>query len=126
MTLNLASGTLLAFLFALVVFDALALRGKNRRALLVEIGAFVAGGFFILFPDRATALAHVVGIGRGVDFLLYPIVIWLVRESLLTRRRRLEDAERITELTRALAIAEAQGNLRAPAQSPLGSASTTT
>jgi hypothetical protein len=131
MTFNLASCTLLAFVLALVAFDAIALRGKNRRALVVEAAAFLAGAFFIVFPHRATALAHMVGIGRGVDFLLYPIVIWLVRESLLTRRRRLEDAERITQLTRALAIAEAradQGSLRALAQSesPVGSASTTT
>jgi len=125
MTFTPASLALLAFVFALVVFDAAALRGKNRRALLVEIAAFVTGAFFILFPDRATSLAHMVGIGRGVDFLLYPIVIWLVRESLLTRRRRLEDAERITQLTRALAIAEAR-TFQGPGQSPEGSASLTT
>jgi hypothetical protein len=92
----------------LVLFDWVTLRGKNRRALVVEAVAFLVGAFFIAFPDRATAIAHLVGIGRGVDFLLYPIVIWLVRESLLTRRKRLEDAARITQLTRALAIAEAR------------------
>jgi hypothetical protein len=108
MTFNVAAALLLALVFGLVVFDWLTLRGKNRRALAVEVLAFFVGAFFIAFPDRATALAHFVGIGRGVDFLLYPIVIWLVRESLLTRRRRLEDAERITQLTRALAIAEAR------------------
>jgi hypothetical protein len=128
MTLNLASVSLLAFVSGLVLFDALALRGKNRRALIVELVVLLGGAFFIIFPDRATALAHMVGIGRGVDFLLYPIVIWLVRESLLSRRRRLEDAERITELTRALAIAGARtyGTARSPAQSPEVSASLTT
>jgi hypothetical protein len=49
-----------------------------------------------------------VGIGRGVDFLLYPLVLWLVRESLLTRRRRIEDAERMTQIVRALAVAQAK------------------
>jgi hypothetical protein len=49
-----------------------------------------------------------VGIGRGVDFLLYPLVIWLVRESLLARRLRFEDAERMTELARAVALRGAQ------------------
>ena len=72
-----------------------------------------------------------VGIGRGVDFLLYPIVIWLVRESLLTRRRRQEDGEKITQLARAIAIAEARtlsnySSNRAPSQSSDLSASTTT
>ena len=46
----------------------------------------------------ATRVAHFVGIGRGVDFFLYPLVIWLVRESLLNRQRRWEDSERLTEL----------------------------
>jgi hypothetical protein len=130
MTLNLAYVALLLFVCGLIAFDAMALRGKNRRALWVEIAAFVTGGFFIVFPDRATALAHLVGIGRGVDFLLYPIVIWLVRESLLSRRRRLEDAERITQLTRALALAgarvEPQGSARMLAQSAGDSPSLTT
>lgn len=130
--MNLASIALLVFVAGLIVFDALALRGKNRRALLLEIVAFVTGAFFIVFPERATALAHLVGIGRGVDFLLYPIVIWLVRESLLTRRRRLEDAEKITQLTRALAVAGAraiepdQGTVRVAPQPVSGSASTIT
>jgi hypothetical protein len=130
---NLASIALLAFVFALVIFDVFALRGKNRRALFLEVAAFLAGAFFIVFPERATDLAHMVGIGRGVDFLLYPIVIWLVRESLLTRRRRLEDTERITQLTRAVAIANArridgtdQGSVGQPSQSEASSASFTT
>ena len=106
--MNLAAASLLVLVFGLVAFDWATLRGKNRRALLLELAAFVVGAFFIAFPDRATALAHMVGIGRGVDFLLYPLVIWLVRESLLSRRRRHEDAERLTQLTRALAISEAR------------------
>ena len=106
--MNLAAAALLALVAGLFVFDFTMLRKQNRRALLLEAAVFVAGAFFIASPDRATALAHAVGIGRGVDFLLYPIVIWLVRESLLTRRRRLEDAERLTQVVRALAIVEAR------------------
>jgi hypothetical protein len=108
--MNLAAVFLLLLVFGLVVFDWATLRGKNRRALLVELAAFLGGAFFIAFPARATALAHVVGIGRGVDFLLYPLVIWLVRESLLTRRLRQEDTERLTQMARALAIVQARSN----------------
>ena len=130
--MNLAAVALLVLVFGLVVFDWTTLRGQNRRALLVEAGAFLAGAFFIAFPDRATALAHLVGIGRGVDFLLYPLVIWLVRESLLTRRLRQEEGERLTQLARALAIAQArvfepdQSSGRASPHSSRDSASTTT
>ena len=103
-----AAAILLALVLGLFVYDAVTLRGPNKRALFVEALAFVVGGFFIAAPSRATALANAVGIGRGVDFLLYPIVIWLVRESLLTRRRRVDLEERLTELVRALALLEAR------------------
>jgi len=108
--MNLAAVALLVLVFGLVVFDWATLRGKNRRALLLELTAFVGGAFFIAFPERATTLAHMVGIGRGVDFLLYPLVIWLVRESLLTRRLRQEQSEKMTQMARAIAIAEARRN----------------
>lgn len=112
--MSVAGILLLGLVFGLVLFDAITLYGKNRRGLLVEIAVFLIGAFFIAFPERATVLAHLIGIGRGVDFLLYPIVIWLVRESLLNRRRHLADAERITELTRALAIATARTQAQDP------------
>ncbi len=106
--MNLAAFSLLCLVFGLVVYDWVTHEGKNRRALILESLVFVGGAFFIVFPDRATALAHLVGIGRGVDFLLYPLVIWLVRESLLTRRARLEVGERLTELTRTIALSSAR------------------
>jgi len=126
--MTLAALSLLLLVFGLVVFDWATLRGKNRRALLLEVAVFLAGALFIVFPERATALAHMVGIGRGVDFLLYPTVIWLVRESLLSRRRRMEDAERLTHVVRALAILRAEGvgqSEGAPAQSAGSTASVT-
>ena len=129
--MNVAAVSLLVLVFGLIAFDWATLRGRNRRALLLELLAFVVGAFFIAFPDRATALAHLVGIGRGVDFLLYPLVIWLVRESLLTRRLRQEDSERLTQLARAVAISQARtmeagdhSSGLAPAHSASSSAST--
>ena len=109
---------LLALVLGILGFDWIMLPGKNRRWLWLETAALLIGAFFIAFPERATALAHLCGIGRGVDFLIYPIVIWLVRESLLTRRRRVEDSERMTRVVRALAIAEARA--QAPDQSARG------
>ena len=71
--MNLAAVALLVLVFGLVVFDWATLRGKNRRALLLEMTAFVAGAFFIAFPERATTLAHMVGIGRGVAHSFDPV-----------------------------------------------------
>ncbi len=106
--MTFASYLLLGLVAVLVVYDWASLRGKNRRAIFVEVAVFLVGAFFIAYPDHATRLAHFVGIGRGVDFLLYPIVIWLVRESLLARRRRLLDEERLTEMARVVAVLEAR------------------
>jgi hypothetical protein len=106
--MTLGAFILLAFVLGIVAYDWVSLRGKNRRAVLLEVLVFLVGAVFIAFPERATALAHFVGIGRGVDFLMYPIVIWLVRESLMTRRRRLEYDEKLTGVVRALAISEAR------------------
>lgn len=106
--MNVAAIALLALVFGLLFFDWATLRGRARRMLVIEALVFVGGAFFIAFPDVATALAHAVGIGRGVDFVLYPLVIWLVRESLVSRRQRWEDAERLTQLVRAQAVATAR------------------
>ena len=81
---------------------------EKERLLVVQLAVFVAGGVLILFPEIARRLAHLVGIGRGVDFVIYPTVIWLVRESLLSRRQRREEEERLTELVRAIAIERAR------------------
>ena len=90
--MNLAAVALLALVFGLLFYDWASTQGgrRARRMLLLEAVVFCVA-FFIAFPDAATAVAHRVGIGRGVDFILYPLVIWLVRESLLNRRRRWED-----------------------------------
>jgi hypothetical protein len=105
--ITVAAVMLVAFLAMLLVYDWTK-RARNRRLLYVQVAVFAVGGFLILFPEVARRLAHGVGIGRGVDFVIYPTVIWLVRESLLSRRRRREEEERLTELVRAIAVERAR------------------
>jgi hypothetical protein len=101
-----AAVALVGLLAALFLHDFVTLQ-RNRRLLLVQLVVFAGGAWLIVYPEVARRLAHFVGIGRGVDFVLYPLVIWLVRESLLSRRRRHEEQERVTELVRALAASGA-------------------
>ncbi len=126
--MTLASGALLAIVWGLFVFDALTLRGRARRMLLVEAALFAGGSIFIAAPDFVTQVANRVGIGRGADLVSYMAVIWLVRESLVHRRRRLEDADQITQLVRAVALLEARevGSAQGAGHSAAVSASTTT
>jgi hypothetical protein len=130
-----AAIALVGLLAALFMHDFVTL-ARNRRLLLVQAVVFAVGGWLIVVPEVARRLAHFVGIGRGVDFVLYPLVIWLVRESLLSRRRRHEEQERVTELVRALAASgahlvtappasAAHSSGSAPAQSASASASCT-
>ena len=63
------------------------------------------------FPIERRPSLHLVGIGRGVDFLLYPLVIWLVREITphqATPTRKTASASRNS--ARAVAIAQAPGD----------------
>jgi hypothetical protein len=106
-----AAVVLLALLAALFLHDYASSRRSSRgasRHLWLQAFVFLTGGVLIVYPEIARTLARVVGIGRGVDFVLYPLVIWLVRESLLSRRRRHEDEQRMTELVRAIAIERAR------------------
>jgi small membrane protein len=112
-----AAVVLLALLAALLLHDYTANK-RRAHSLWLQAFVFVVGGALIVYPEIARRLAHSVGIGRGVDFVLYPLVIWLVRESLLSRRRRHEDEEKITELVRALAIQRAQKVNSPPDASP--------
>lgn len=105
--ITVAAVLLVGFLAALFVHDFTRHR-RSGRLLVVQLVVFLGGGVLILFPEIARRLAHAVGIGRGVDFVIYPVVIWLVREALLSRRRRREEEERLTELARAIAIERAR------------------
>lgn len=109
-----AAIALVGLLVALFLHDFVTL-ARNRRLLLLQAVVFALGAWLIVYPEVARQLARFVGIGRGVDFVLYPLVIWLVRESLLTRRRRHEEQERVTELVRALAASGARELTRAGA-----------
>jgi hypothetical protein len=130
-----AAIALVGLLAALFLHDLVSLQ-RNRRLLLVQLAVFAGGAGLIVYPEVARRMAHFVGIGRGVDFVLYPLVIWLVRESLLSRRRRHEEQERVTELVRAFATsgahvldgadsAAAHSSKRAPAHSSAVAASCT-
>ncbi len=105
--ISVAALLLVGFLIGLFIHDWMT-RARNRRLLYVQLAVFAGGAVLILFPEIARRLATAVGIGRGVDFVIYPTVIWLVRESLVNRRRRREEEERVTELARAVAIERAR------------------
>ena len=84
---------------------------EYRRAPVVAlfaVAAALAALYFVWVPAHATWLAQLVGIGRGVDLILY---IWVVisRIVLLNLHLKLRSQlEQITILVRELAIANAR------------------
>jgi small membrane protein len=115
---TLATGTLLLLIAGLFAYDVFTLR-TQKRALALQGLVFLGGSVLVAFPDSTTRVAHYVGVGRGVDFVLYVTVLWLVRESLVTRRERRELQGRLEEVVRAVALSKLSE------QSPDASASTT-
>ena len=83
---------------------------EYRRAPLISIMSVLvatAGLYFVWLPTHATRLAALVGIGRGVDLIIY---IWVVISLILLLNLHLKlrsQAELITILMREIAIANA-------------------
>lgn len=97
-----------AILLTLIVTDAITLARRARRAFALELLVFLVGGLMVAFPETTTWAAARLGVSRGVDVVLYVVVIVLVREAILSRSARLEQEERTTEIVRALALRDAK------------------
>ena len=84
-------------------------RFRNKR---VEVLMFCVMGLaaivFILFPDYATRIANMLGVGRGTDLLLYVLVLvfWMIFLRLYVRIRELETT--LTQLIRDQALEKAE------------------
>jgi hypothetical protein len=75
--------------------------------LVATLAAF-AGLYFVWLPTHATWLAELVGIGRGVDLILYVWVIISLVVMLNLHLKLRSQMELITTLTREIAIAKAR------------------
>ena len=106
--MTLASLLLLFLVLLVLVFDVVSLGRSARKILVLEVLALGAAMVFIVRQDLATALAGYVGIGRGVDFVIYPMIIWLFREALLSRHARWVEARRLDRLVRSAAIRQVE------------------
>jgi small membrane protein len=97
----LISGILGAVIFALRSSGSTTLLAVRRVGVLAFAGAAAVS---ILFPDALTWVANRVGVGRGADLLLYGSVIIAIFVALGFHHRVQALEERVTLLTRALAL----------------------
>lgn len=77
----------------------------RRITLAVLLLAAIVG---VAFPDLTTQVANVLGVGRGVDLLVYGLVVVFIYHSISSKSRFAQSDQRVTELARRLAIAEAE------------------
>jgi hypothetical protein len=77
-----------------------------RRALVLL--ALVAGIVVILAPGLLSLLAHLLGIGRGTDLLLYAFIVTVIFYVVTDYKRSLQQSRATTQLARDLTLAEAR------------------
>lgn len=107
----------IVLLVAILVVSAFLVRStsnaKNvalRRLLL--LGFVLIAFVTVIFPDLTTQAANWVGVGRGADLLLYLLVIAFLGYAVASFRRMNHFENRITDLSRELAIARSDPRLR--------------
>ena len=96
---------LLFCLFALVAVVRRHRAGRMPRTAAVLWGIFwIAVGVLALLPETTTALARALGVGRGVDVVIY-LALLLTFYLLFRLFTRIEEVEgEITRLVRELAL----------------------
>lgn len=97
-----------AALFAIFALSRAYLRFKEHKlssfAFIFWLGIWIAGVIAIFIPELTTDLARFLGIGRGVDIVLYASIV-IIFYLLFKIYIKIEDTQReITELTRKVAL----------------------
>jgi small membrane protein len=89
------------------VLSLFALRSR-RLSRLVVLALLSAGVFSVLRPGITSGIAHLLGVGRGADLMLYVFLITTgyALMQLYSRMRTLD--RQVTLLARALAIGTAR------------------
>jgi len=118
---------LLAVVALMVLFvrssGAVYVQASKRIALVLFA---IANVYAVMRPDDVTAVARVLGVGRGTDLVLYALVVaFMAGMFSFYQRFRVVD-RRYTELARTVALREAETvnrerGLPAPAAPPGGS-----
>jgi hypothetical protein len=107
---------ILIVLLALVIYVYFSRLRSSVFDRLIVLFLAALGILMTVAPDFTTQVAHVVGVGRGVDLFFYLSILGLGFVCLLLYSRLRDLQASITELTRALAIktADAPDDAKTP------------
>lgn len=103
----------LILLAALAVATLLAIRPpKSFSSLalrrLITMLLIICASLAVIFPQSLNRVAHVLGIERGINLLVYGLVIALVIQMATAYRRDHAAQAKITRLARAVALAHVE------------------
>jgi small membrane protein len=99
---------ILSILLASILVYAWGEYARSPAVAMLALFVATAGLYFVWVPEHSTQLAELVGIGRGVDLILY---IWVCLSLIVVLNLHLKlrtQMELITVLARKLALADAQ------------------
>jgi len=100
-------GILIACFVVAAILGSIAFRTRLACRLLAVL-LCLAAVIFILFPDLTTAIARLLGVGRGTDLVLYVALVAGIHAILLLYRRTRDLERKITGQIRAMALRDAQ------------------
>lgn len=99
---------LLSGLLAIVIVYAWLSITRIRLVSLAFGAIAIAGLYFVWFPEQSTTFAHLLGVGRGADLVIY---LWMVLSlfAILNIHLHLRaQSEAVTTVTQRLALLEAE------------------
>ena len=99
---------LLIFGLTLVLLYALLQRPKAPYVSIMMSLVSLAGIYFVWSPESANKLAHIVGVGRGADLIIYCWLIISLIISMNLQFKILQLRGAITILVREIALQNAQ------------------
>jgi small membrane protein len=103
---------ILSILLAGILIYAWSEYARSPAVAVLALFVATAGLYFVWVPKHSTALAELVGIGRGVDLILY---VWVCLSLIVVLNLHLKlrtQMELITTLARKIALADAQASDR--------------
>lgn len=108
---------LVALLLATALFYFRHLRTRLTDRLAVALLALI-GSAMVMVPEATTVVANWFGVGRGVDLVIYLMLLLLSFVWLMLFSRQREMQSTITEIVREQAIAQAHRPSEPPIPSP--------
>ena len=85
---------------------------RSALTLLVRRGiallAIALGVVAVVFPDLVTSVAHVVGVGRGTDLVVYALCVTFLFTTIGLHMRLAALNDRFVDLARRVALNEAR------------------